>query len=254
MKVSLILTSFNSKDLLKCTLENIENQDYPNIQIVIKDGGSTDGTVDVIKEFGNKSKYEVKYKTGKDSGIYDAMNQGYELADGDIIAFFNDKFVSKNVVSKMVKTIIANPDAVGAHADLVYKEGDRVVRYWKMGKQKSLFLGWMPGHPTLFLKREVYEKYGLYDTSFKIAADYEFMIRFLKDGKNKLAYLPKVVVSMYYGGTSTASKFSYIDSLKEGHRALTKNHVHPAFVIDCFRTIRVLLQFIIKNDKNNNMQ
>lgn len=246
MKVSLILTSFNSKDLLKSTLENIEQQDYTDIQVVIKDGGSTDGTLDVIKQYEKTSRFQVVYKTGQDTGIYDAMNQGYELSDGDIIAFFNDRFVAKNAVSMMVRTIMADPDAVGAHADLVYADGEKIVRFWKMGKQKSIYLGWMPGHPTLFLKREVYEKYGLYDTSFRIAADYEFMIRFLKDGKNKLAYLPKVVVSMYYGGTSTATKSSYIDSLKEGHKALVKNGVHMAWLIDCFRTLRVLLQFVLK--------
>ena len=252
MKVSLILTSFNSKDLLKSTLENIEKQDYSKIEVVIKDGGSTDGTVDVIKEYKEKSKHQVKYVSEKDTGIYDAMNQGYKLSTGDIIAFFNDRFISKNVISKMVKTIIENPGVVGAHGDLVYKDGEKIVRYWKMGKQKSLYLGWMPGHPTLFLKREIYEKYGLYDTSFKIAADYEFMIRFLKDKNNKLAYLPKVVVNMYYGGTSTATKLSYIDSLKEGHRALVKNGIHPAFIIDGLRTIRVLLQFVFKPKEKEN--
>lgn len=115
-----------------------------------------------------------------------------------------------------------------------------------MGSQKSIYTGWMPGHPTLFLKREIYEEYGLYKTDYKISADYEFMIRFLKDKQNHLAYLPEILVRMYYGGTSTSDTRSYIKSLKEGHKALKENGVHCAWIVDAIRTIRVLLQFIIK--------
>jgi len=121
-----------------------------------------------------------------------------------------------------------------------------VVRYWRMGPQKSIFLGWMPGHPTLYFKREIYEKYGLYKTDYRISADYELMMRVLKHKENRLAYVPRTLVRMYYGGTSNSTLGSYIESLKEGHRALTSNNIHPAFVIDCIRTLRVLLQFVKK--------
>lgn len=244
--VSLILTTYNSADNLARTLESIEKQDYPQIEVNIKDGGSTDDTLKIIKEYESKSRYRVKWTTSPDRGIYDAMNQGYSLAEGDLIVFFNDLFLYPDVVSQMVKIIEGSPRCVGAHADLVYADEERVVRYWKMGPQKSLYLGWMPGHPTLFLKREVYEKYGLYNPEYKIAADYEFMIRFLKDRENKLAYLPKTIIRMYYGGTSTSDTGSYLKSLREGHRALKDNGVNGAFLIDFLRTCRVLLQFIVK--------
>lgn len=104
----------------------------------------------------------------------------------------------------------------------------------------------MPGHPTLFLKREIYEKYGLYDTSFQISADYEFMLRFLKEKENRLAYLPETIVKMFYGGTSSGGIDSYLVSLKEGHRALKMNGIHFAAYIDIRRTLKVLLQFIIR--------
>lgn len=242
-KVSLILTTYNSEENLKRTLDSIEMQDYPLIEVVIKDGGSTDRTLDIIKTYEEVSKYTVKWSTGQDSGIYDAMNQGYPMASGEIIAFFNDLFLEVSVVSKMVQMIEAHPDCVGAHADLVYATDEKVVRYWRMGPQKSLYLGWMPGHPTLFLKKEIYEKYGLYNPEYRIAADYEFMIRFLKDKNNRLAYLPETIIRMYYGGTSTGSTGSYLLSLKEGHRALKDNGIKGAFVIDILRTCRVLLQF-----------
>ena len=242
--VSLILTTYNSEENLIRTLGGIEKQDYPAIEVVIKDGGSTDHTLRIIEKYVKESKYTVRWNTGKDSGIYDAMNQGYQMATGDVIVFFNDLFQGDSAVSKMVQVIETHPECVGAHADLVYATDEKVVRYWKMGSQKSLYLGWMPGHPTLFLKKEVYEKYGLYNPDYRIAADYEFMIRFLKDKKNRLAYLPETIIRMYYGGTSTSSVGSYLLSLKEGHRALKDNDIKGAFIIDIFRTCRVFWQFL----------
>lgn len=244
LKVSLILTTYNSKDNLKKTLASIELQDYENVEVVIKDGGSTDGTLDVIHEYKDSSKYIVIYESKADTGIYDAMNQGYALSSGDIVAFFNDVFLEPNAISKMVECINSESDCVGAHADLVYKEGENVVRKWHMGNG-SIYCGWMPGHPTLFLKREIYEDYGLYDASYKIAADYEFMIRFLKDKRNELAYLPETIVSMFYGGTSNGGS-GYFVSLKEGFRALRKNGVSyfGACWITGMRIFRVLCQFL----------
>ena len=242
--VSLILTTYNSAENLARTLESIEQQDYPYIEVNIKDGGSTDDTLKIIKEYDHSSRYRVHYATAPDQGIYDAMNQGYELATGEIIVFFNDLFLSADAVSKMVTLIEANTNCVGAHADLIYATDEKIVRYWKMGPQKSLYLGWMPGHPTLFLKREIYEKYGLYNTDYRIAADYEFMIRFLKDRGNRLCYLPETIIRMYYGGTSTSNTGSYLLSLKEGHRALADNRIRGATLIDVLRTCRVLWQFV----------
>lgn len=247
-KVSLILTTYNCKDNLQKTLDSIERQNYPNIEVVIKDGGSVDGTLDIIEKYSKYSCNQVKWISKKDTGIYDAMNQGYMMCTGDIVAFFNDLFIGDEVISKLVKKIEElNPDTgkeyIGVHADLVYTDGEKIVRKWQMGN-KDIRQGWMPGHPTLYLKREIYEKYGIYNTNFRIAADYEFMIRFLKEEDNKLAYLPETVISMFYGGTSNGGLKNYILSLVEGHRALKMNKIKYAWLIDCKRTIRVLFQFI----------
>ena len=246
-KVSLILTTYNCKDNLVKTLKSIDEQDYPNVEVVIKDGGSTDGTLDIIKDYQKKNSSKVVWECKKDTGIYDAMNQGYALSSGEIVAFFNDTFTMSSAISKLVTKIEEiNPktkkEYVGVHADLVYMDGDKVVRKWKMG-EGTIYQGWMPGHPTLFLKREIYEKYGLYNTSFRIAADYEFMIRFLKDKENQLAYLSETVVSMFYGGTSNGGLKNYLKSLEEGHRALKINEIRWASYIDIRRTFRVLKQF-----------
>ena len=246
-KVSLILTTYNSELNLEKTLVSIEKQDYPDIEVIIKDGGSTDRTLQIIEEYKKRSKYRVIWESKKDTGIYDAMNQGYALSEGEIVVFFNDVFNGTDVVTKMVDTLEKiNPkngkEYVGAHADLVYAEGEKIIRKWHMGEGK-IWQGWMPGHPTLFLKREIYEKYGLYRTDLKISADYEFMIRFLKDSENQLAYLPEVIISMFYGGTSSNGLRSYLLSLKEAGKALKLNKIKGIWFIQGIRTIRVLWQF-----------
>lgn len=244
-KVSLILTTYNSIENLRCTMESIAQQDYPDIEVVIKDGGSTDGTKEAALAYAAPGgfRYPVKVQSCSDHGIYDAMNQGYALSEGGIIAFFNDRFVRRDAVSLMVRAI-EESGADGAHADLVYAGLDgRVVRYWHMG-QGNIRSGWMPGHPTLYLRRQVYERYGLYRTDFRISSDYEFMVRILKNKAVRLTYVPEIIVSMYYGGTSTGAASGYWRGLREGHEALVSNGVHPALLADLLRTGRLALQFL----------
>ena len=246
-KVSVIMTTFNSRDHLKMTLESIREQDYPFIEVVICDGGSTDGTLDIIREYIEISEMNIIWKSEKDNGIYDAMNKGYAMSSGDIIVFFNDVFSRKDAVRMCVEAI-EREACQGVHADLVYVEQNRIVRYWKMGKGR-IQQGWMPGHPTLFLKREVYETYGLYKPDYKVSADYEFMVRILKKEDVKLAYIPEVIVKMFYGGTSTEGIQGYLLSLQEGHRALKENEIRGAALIDLKRTFRVLKQFLCVNER-----
>lgn len=240
-KVSLILTTYNCKDNLIKTFKSIEEQDYPNIEVCISDSCSSDGTLEVIKEYARTSKHEVVYRSEKDSGIYDGINRSIQMSSGDYLEIMNDEYTCQDAISKLVSAIENNVDVVGAHADLVYKEGDAVKRYWRMGSG-SIYTGWMPGHPSLMLKREVYEKYGLYNTGYACSADYEFMLRFLKDG-NKLAYVPETLISMFYGGTSTSTATSYVTSIKEALKALKENGIKGRYLITGLRTIRVLGQF-----------
>ena len=243
-KVTLILTCYNSCYNLISTLDSILRQTYNNLEIVIVDGASKDGTIDVIKRFAvdYKERYSIKWISEPDHGIYDAMNKGYHMSTGDIIAFFNDKFLLDNAIEMMVNAI-ENTQSDGAHADLIYATDNKVKRYWKMGTGK-IRQGWMPGHPTLYLKREVYEKYGLYRSEYRCSADFEFMVRILKDDKVKLTYVSRTIISMYYGGTSTASADSYWVSIKESHKALVDNGLKCGWVIILLRMIRTVMQFI----------
>lgn len=253
-KVSLLITTYNVKDHLTVTLESIEAQDYGSIELVIVDGGSTDGTAAVIRGFAAKypdgkgqsdgdAAISVRWVSEPDRGLYDAMNKAWSMCSGDIVAVCNDKLCMPDAVTKLVRAIEQGGDGcIGAHSDLVYTDGERIVRSWHMGEGR-LKDGWMPGHPTLFLKRQIYDKYGAYDISYRCAADYEFMVRFLKDEKNRLAYVPEVLVAMFYGGTSNAGLGNYLVSFKEGYMALKKNRVPHPLLITIKRTFRVLRQF-----------
>ncbi len=263
-KVSLLVTTYNVKEQAKITLDSIEQQDYPDIEVIIVDGKSQDGTLEVIRDFAEKygqSGYDsqtaqgggedmghgrqlrVKWISEPDNGLYDAMNKALRMCSGDVVAVCNDRFCTPDAVTKLVRAIEqGGRDCIGSHADLVYVEGERIIRTWHMGDGR-LADGWLPGHPTLFLKRSVYEKYGVYDTGYRCAADYEFMVRFLKDEKNRLAYVPERLVSMFYGGTSNAGLRNYWVSVRESYMALRRHGVRRPLLIIFRRTVRVLRQF-----------
>lgn len=257
--------TYNCKDHLPQTLRTILGQTWPEIEIVIADGGSTDGTVDLIRALDRDreavllsgeapddsgcprdlpdTRRSLRWVSEPDDGLYDALNKAVRMATGDYLIVANDRLVKKDALEKLVKAAESG-DYAGAHADLVY--ADNVIRrYWHMGNSHRLLTGWMPGHPSLLLKREIYERYGFYRTGYRIAADYEFMVRFLKDRENRLAYVPEVLVSMYYGGTSTAHFSDYTDSFREGYRALRVNGFNAPFALFAtgMRTMRVLSQF-----------
>lgn len=243
-KVSIITTTYNDKENLKKIIAQVKNQDYENIEYVIVDGGSKDGTLEVIAEAAEYFGSRLKWISEKDKGIYDAINKGIRLSTGDILGCCFDQYAGPDVISKMV-AIMEKEGTDGVHGDLYYMEGDKVVRYWHQG-QGNIRFGWMPGHPTLYLRKSVYDKYGLYKTDYRISADYEFMIRILKDDKVKLSYLPEVLIYMSHGGTSTNSLGAYLAGMKEGHRALRENGVRFAWFTDLCRTLRVLAQFAQK--------
>ena len=241
-KVSIITTTYNDSENLKKTIAQVEAQDYENIEYIIVDGASKDDTLEVIREAKERFGDRLLWISEKDSGIYDAINKGLKMATGDYIGLCFDRFACKDAVSKMVAVMEAE-GTDGVHADLNYVDGEKIIRKWRQG-QGNIRTGWMPGHPTLYLKREVYETYGLYKTDYRIAADYEYMIRILKDGKVKLSYIPEVLIKMSHGGTSTNGLGAYLEGLREGHRALKENKIKFAFVTDILRIFRTLLQFL----------
>ena len=243
-KVSVVTTTYNDIENLKRILAEVKKQTYPNIEHIIVDGGSTDGTVDLLKELEEKEPGRISWMSEKDNGIYDAINKGICMATGDIVGCCFDRYADEGVLMRMVE-IIEKEGTDGVHGDLCYMDGDRIVRKWHQG-QGVIRSGWMPGHPTLYLKKEVYDRFGLYRTDYRISGDYEFMVRILYRKEVTLSYLPEILIYMSHGGTSTNSLRAYVESMMEGHRALVENHVPFAWVTDLCRVVRVLSQFVIR--------
>lgn len=243
-KVSVVTTTYNDIENLKRILAEVKKQTYPNIEHIIVDGGSTDGTVDLLKELEEKEPGRISWMSEKDNGIYDAINKGICMATGDIVGCCFDRYADEGVLMRMVE-IMEKEGTDGVHGDLCYMDGDRIVRKWHQG-QGVIRSGWMPGHPTLYLKKEVYDRFGLYRTDYRISGDYEFMVRILYRKEVTLSYLPEILIYMSHGGTSTNSLRAYVESMMEGHRALVENHVPFAWVTDLCRVVRVLSQFVIR--------
>ena len=243
-KVSVVTTTYNDIENLKRIFAEVKKQTYSNIEHIIVDGGSTDGTVDLLKELEEKEPGRISWMSEKDNGIYDAINKGIRMATGEIVGCCFDRYADEGVLMRMVE-IMEKEGTDGVHGDLCYMDGDRIVRKWHQG-QGVIRSGWMPGHPTLYLKKEVYDRFGLYRTDYRISGDYEFMVRILYRKEVTLSYLPEILIYMSHGGTSTNSLGAYVESMMEGHRALVENHVPFAWVTDLCRVVRVLSQFVIR--------
>ena len=244
IKISIITTTYNDKENLVKIMQSLLEQDYVNYEYIVVDGGSKDETIEYLREmepvFGGK----LVWSSQPDEGIYDAINKGIKQATGDVVGFLFDEYANSGVLTLIADTFEMQ-SVQGIHGDIDYLEDGKVVRKWRM-KHGKMRLGWMPGHPTLYLKKSVYDTFGLYKTDYRVAGDYEFMIRILFSNQIALAYIPQVLVHMSHGGNSasTGGLKSYLRSLKEGHRALRENKVRAAFITDILRTIRVLIQFI----------
>lgn len=243
--ISIITVSFNDKNHLAKVLNSIMSQTYKDYENIVVDGGSTDGTVELLKEYESRMNGKMRWISEKDDGIYYAINKGIKMARGDIIGMLYDEYADENVLRKIANAF-EDTECDAVHGDLVYMgDSKQVVRYWHMG-QGDIRDGWMAGHPTLYVKSEVYHKYGLYDTRYKGGADYDFEIRIFKDNKLKITYIPEILVNMFYGGTSTKGLSGYWRSFKEGVVSLKRNKVDHPILISIKKTFIVLKQFHTK--------
>lgn len=208
MKISIITVCFNSEKTIRKTLESIKSQNSKKIEHLIIDGKSTDNTLSIVDEYS----YEKKIVSERDKGIYDAMNKGIKIAQGDIIGFLNsDDFYSSNeVVSKLENIFTRDSELEACYADIVYTDQvdtSQIVRYWKSSEfiPGSFSKGWCPPHPTFFARKSVFERFGDFDLSYGVASDVDLMIRFLEVNKIKARYIPELWVKMRMGGASNKS-------------------------------------------------
>lgn len=354
LRVSLIMTCYNSIENYRASMENALQQDYPDIEFVVVDGGSTDGTVELIREYDARLREESRcdtqaasrvdgdggsaenvddavvgklgasdtedatggrtvagkphsgqqrrmiYVSEPDHGIYDGMNKGIRMATGDVIAVFNDLFTRPDAISLLI-TALEESGADGVHADLIYADQGVCKRWWRMGdggmrvrdsdntvRQQGaatedgsigsqahddatdadaaagsrtlaarsaaggtrrvtypqIHTGWMPAHPTLYLRRAVYEQFGEYSLALPVSADFDYMLRILTGpGAIRLAYVPQTLISMFYGGASNGGLKGYAENIRQAYIALLRNHVaFPLTAIVC-RTLRTMVQY-----------
>jgi len=248
MKISIITVCYNSSKTILDTIKSLNTQSFYDIEHVFIDGLSTDNTLSIIKLNSKKSNIII---SERDNGLYDAINKGILNATGDIIGLLHsdDILSSPEIISDLIEKI-QDENLDGVYGDLQYvdkKNTNKIIRFWKSCEFKPNLLrkGWMPPHPTLILKKEVYRKHGVFNKSFKIAADYDFMLRIFKDSNLKFGYLPKVVTKMRIGGASNRSIKNIIKKSKEDYRAICSNNI-GGFITLLLKNTSKIKQFLIK--------
>jgi len=244
VRICVITATYNCAATIKGTLDSFLSQDYPLKELILVDGGSTDGTLELARESG----VPKVIISEKDRGIYDALNKGIQLAEGEVIGFLHsgDSYRNCGILS-LVARQFDKAQIMGVYGDLRYVNGEnrKVIRYWRSGsfERKKLFRGWMPPHPTLYLRKEVYRENGNFDLDFRIAADYDLMLRVLKNPGFKLAYIPKILIDMETGGLSNGRLKDIVQKTREDYRALLKNGIGPAWLVLFRKNFRKLDQF-----------
>ena len=248
MKISLITVTFNSGGTLRDTIQSDLCQTYYDIEYIIVDGHSQDNTVDIIKEYEPLFDGRLKWISEKDQGLYDAMNKGFQMATGDMVGIINsdDLLAEATAIEKVIDCFEGHKDIDCVYADLYYVsqyDTSKIVRHWITGKQRSFSKGWHPAHPTFYVKREIYSKYGLFDLDFKFAADFELMLRLVEKEHIRLFYLPEPLVRMRLGGTTSKNLTNIRKGNIECLNAFRKNGIPVSVLYPFYRLLPKLKQY-----------
>lgn len=247
-KISIITAVFNGEQHISKTIESVLGQTYSNLEYIVIDGGSTDKTAEIIKSYGSKIHC---FLSERDQGIYDALNKGIALAKGDIIGLLHaDDLFAKNSTLSLIAKQFVETQADGVYSDLIYfkkiNEIERqTIRYWKSEpfSRNLLMQGWMPPHPTLYLKKAVFQNVGSYDLGYPIAADYDFILRLFQSADFKFSYLPEVTVLMQVGGVSNRNLRKILEKSSQDFEIL-KKHGFPATSTLIKKNFSKLKQFL----------
>lgn len=228
MNISIITITYNSGKTLENTFQSVLLQNYNDIEYIVVDGLSSDNTVSIIKEYESRFNGRLKWVSEKDNGIYDAMNKGIQMATGDIVGILNsdDLLMDNNVLKDIALAFDDKTDAICGNLYFVDQSNiNCIVRVWKGSPYKSFTTGWHPAHPTFYVRRGVYEKYGTFDTSFDVSADFELMLRLIEKCHIRVKYLDRYMVKMRVGGESTGSIKNIIKGNNNIMRAFKKNGI-----------------------------
>ncbi|MFY8020080.1 MAG: glycosyltransferase family 2 protein [Bacteroidia bacterium] len=230
MKISVITAVYYNKTYIHDAIQSVLSQKNVDIEYIIVDGGSKDGTVEIALSYGNQIN---KFISEPDNGVYDALNKGIAMATGDIIAMLHsDDFYTHDLVLSQVVEAFENTDCEAVYSNLYYVDGkntNKIVRVWDSGSfpPSDFYKGWMPPHPAFFVRRAVYEKYGAFNTLLKSSADYELMLRLILRHQINIAYIPKFFVKMRTGGASNRSFINRLKANIEDRKAWQLNQLKP---------------------------
>ncbi len=256
MKFSIITAVYNNRRHIGDCIDSVLSQTYPDIEHIIIDGGSTDGTLDIISSLTHEASRLIRVVSEPDNGIYDALNKGIKLATGDVIGFLHadDIYAESSVIGK-VAAAMGRSRAESCYGDLLYVDREdtgRVIRYWRSRPfENGLFKkGWMPPHPTFFVRKEIYDRHGFFNTDFRIASDYELMLRFLEKEKISTWYIPDVLIKMRIGGASNRSLKNIIIKTAEDYRAWKANNLQKKFYTIPFKNLSKIPQFFSRRVKD----
>jgi glycosyltransferase len=248
--ISVVTAVYNRVDTIADALASVRSQTWPHVEHVVIDGGSTDGSLSILEACREQF---ATFVSERDAGIYDALNKGVSRATGDVVGFLHadDLFASPEVLTR-VASAFEDPTVDAVFGDLEYVRQDDpsvVVRYWHAGnfEMRSLRLGWMPPHPTFYVRRALYERLGGFDTTYRIAADYDCMLRFLKSGI-RVTYIPHLQVKMRVGGASNRSLGNILKKTKEDFRAYRANggSLMAALFAIFSKNLRKVPQFLLR--------
>ena len=249
LKFSIITACYNSGETIGHTIASLKSQTWPEVEHVVIDGGSSDETQNIARS--TLELHDV-FVSEPDNGIYDALNKGVSLSSGDVIGFLHsDDFLANKFVIQRVAEQFLNNNADAVYGDLHYvnaKDPSHIIRHWRSGEfsRAKLNCGWMPPHPTFFMKRDLYEKFGAFDTGFRIASDYDSLLRYLSNSSIKVVYIPEVLVKMRVGGASNGSVKQIINKTREDFLVMKKNRINPYFALP-YKNLSKISQFFIKN-------
>lgn len=245
-KVSIITVTYNSEKFLEDCIHSVQGQHFKNIEHIIIDGKSTDGTVGIIKKYENGI---ARWVSEPDNGIYDAINKGMAMATGDVIGILNSDDVLDNddVITKIVKTFVSQKtDVVYGDLEVVAQDDtNKVLRIWKGQpfNRNRFKYGWMPAHPTFYVKRSLIEQFGGYETHYFTAADYEFMARYLYKHKVSATYLPSLIVRMRTGGASNVNLKQRLRANRRDYLAMRRNKIPFPLIASILKPLIKVHQF-----------
>lgn len=226
MTITIITVSYNAEKSIRDTLQSVLNQSYKKIEYIIIDGASTDNTLEIITSYKNKIAHII---SEPDKGLYDAMNKGIKLSTGDVIGFLNadDIFANNSIIQKIADTFTNDTDAIYSDLAYVNHELNKQQRLWIPGEyhHELWHLAWSPPHPTFYAKKDLYDRYGNFDLSHQVSADYELLFRFIYKEKINVKYLAETTVLMRTGGVSNSSWKNIIQGNREIFRTWSKHHI-----------------------------